>query len=127
MTQPNDCWYRYDDIQYAPPLDEFDMPIGRGRLELRLTTFRVVRLTPTGAWLTPHPIVSPRFARRDARKRYACPTKQEALESFFARKRRQKSIYEARIRQVEEAMVLAAREQKKLDENNPQKVLASIS
>lgn len=119
-------WYRYEDRQYAAPLDEFDRPCGEGRLELIKRRFSVIRETPTGAWLQEHPIIAPRFAKRDARKRYACPTEIEALQSFFARKQRQVSIYNARIRRAEKAMILAAREQKNLTENNPHNPLAPI-
>lgn len=43
----------------------------------------VTKTTPKGVWL------GDRFVLRDVRKRFACPTLHEALESFVARKDRQ--------------------------------------
>jgi hypothetical protein len=41
---------------------------------------------------------------KDARKRFACSTKHEAIESFRARKLRQLSILRSQARVVESAM-----------------------
>ncbi len=104
MTDP---WYRYEDIRYAPPLDEFDAPVGDGSVGLMLTKYRVTKTTPKGVWLEhygwpfePHPF----FVLQDARKRFACPTIAEARESFIARKNRQIRILTAQLRNAKDAL-----------------------
>lgn len=97
-------FYRYDDIVFAAPVDEFDNPTGPGRLAVRLRKYEVIRATPKGVWLD-----IGRFVRLDARKRFACPTVAEAAESFRARKERQRAIYEARANRAERALELLDR------------------
>lgn len=46
-----EIWYRYDDVRYAAPLDEYDEPMGVGRLDVVLSKFVVVRRTAKGVWL----------------------------------------------------------------------------
>jgi acetolactate synthase regulatory subunit len=48
-----------------------------------------------------------RFVRFDARKRYACPTKREALVSFVARKNRQVSILSSQIERARKVRAVA--------------------
>lgn len=103
--QPASYW-RYTDVRYAAPLDKYDNPIGRGSIEVRCHEMRVLRLTPKGAWVEDF-FGKPRFVRRDARKQYALPTKEEALASFIARKKAQRRIYSARLEDAEEAIALA--------------------
>jgi hypothetical protein len=65
----------------------------------------VVRETPKGVWLAVCPPFSDkRFVRTDARRRFACPTVEEAKASFIARKNRQASIYQTRRERAEEAI-----------------------
>lgn len=77
-------------------------------LEVRVREFEVVRETPKGVWLAPGWGGRPRFVLRDSRKRYACPTVEEAHESFLARKRRHLRILRAQVESVEEAIRHAA-------------------
>lgn len=107
-------WYRYVDVQYAPPLDEFGCPCGRGSLKVEKRTFEVIRTTPKGVWLRPWyedfgSLDAPRFVRLDARKRYACPTEAEALASYVERKKAQVRIYEARALRARQALDMARR------------------
>jgi len=95
--------YRYEDVQYAPPVNEWDEPVGEGRVVVYLYSFPVVRRTPKGAWIC-GVIGKERFVRLDARKRFACPTIEEARKSFVARKKAQLRIYEAMIHRVEKAL-----------------------
>jgi hypothetical protein len=105
LTMPGETnveeWYRYEDVRYAPPLDEWDEPVGQSRLEVVLHRYRVKHHTPTGVRLT-----CGKFVSRVTHKRYACPTLEEAKESFVARKKKQIAIYEARIYQAKEALKL---------------------
>lgn len=95
-------FYRYKDIVYAAPLDESGDPIGQGRLEVALHTYRVVTTTPKGVWLD-----IGRFVLTSGRKRFAWPTQAEAMTSFLARKERQLSILRAQANRVERAIALA--------------------
>ena len=98
-------WYRVVDGRYAPMLDEWERPIGNGRSYVSVHEYPVLRETPKGVWLEGCGFYgSPRFVLRDARKRYACPTEEEAWESFRARKNRQLRILRAQVRHVEEVL-----------------------
>ena len=97
-------FYRYEDVVYASPLDEFDNPTGPGRLEVVRRRYRVVKATPCGVWLD-----IGRFVKTSGRKRFAWPTEAEALVSFQARKQRQLSILRAQASRVERALAMAAR------------------
>jgi hypothetical protein len=104
MQPEPEKWYRYEDVRYASSLDEFDNPIGEGRLEVKLREFAVFKHTPKGVWIGwsgPE-----KFVLRESRKRYACPTIEEAKESFIARKKRQAGIYRARLRDAEKALAI---------------------
>jgi hypothetical protein len=104
-------WHRFEDYTTAPPLDEWDEPRGPSGVHLRHRTFEVVRATPRGVWLrelfaglpSEGP---PRFVLASARRRFACPTEDEAAESFRARKRRQAGIHRARAALAERALAL---------------------
>ena len=92
-------WYRFVDIQWAPPVDEWDNIIGVGKLTVELYRWHVEKHTPKGVRLE-----GGKFVLRDARKRWACPTIEEALESFKARKKRQIKIHQATVRRAEKAL-----------------------
>lgn len=115
ISQQLKVWYRYDDFRYAPPLNEYEEPVGPGRAAVRLHKFKVLKETPKGVWIRYHGDFSDkRFVLSTARKRFACPTKEEALESFLARKTRQRGIYQARLRHIDEVIVMA--QQGKVDD-----------
>lgn len=104
----SEIWYRYTDIRYAAPLDEYETPSGPGRLEVRLDTFAVIKTTAKGVWLAPvigdFVCSDRRFVLREATKRYACPSVEEARVSFVARKTKQARIHEARAARAREAI-----------------------
>jgi hypothetical protein len=99
-----EVWYRYEDVQYASSLDEFDNPQGDGRVAVDLRRFRVLRHTPKGTWIDAYG--EPRFVLRNATKHYACPTEEEAKASFVARKNAQIRIYNARIHRAQQALLV---------------------
>ena len=72
-------WYRYRDEYFR-----------EGDVRIFEQVLKVLKETPKGVWLNDSG--NRRFVLRDARKRFACPTRQEALESFIARKRLQRSF-----------------------------------
>lgn len=63
----------------------------------------VVKETPCGVWVEQYG-GGTRFVLKAARKRFACPTQEEALTSFKARKRRQIGILRAQLERAEEAL-----------------------
>lgn len=102
-------WYRYRDYATADLIDDYGDPVpGTGHTAVVLDRYRVLSITRKGAWLyTPAEMTAngpKKFVLRDARKRFACPTVEEAKESFIRRKRRQIIINRARIRQAEAAI-----------------------
>ena len=106
-TAVGDVWFRYDDVRYAAPLDEYDEPTGRGTLEVVRRKLCVVKVTPKGVWLgySMHG-ASARFVLNSATKRYACPSQEDAKNSFRARKKRQAAIYKNRLQDAETALRL---------------------
>lgn len=108
MTE--EYWYRYEDVRYAPPVDEFDNPMGVSRVELRLWQFPVRKATPKGVWLDNVGAgQGGRFVLRDGHKRFACPTLEEARVSYIARKNRQILILQAALRRAEQGRELAVK------------------
>jgi len=73
-------FYRYD-IQYSEV-----------HLDVIVSTFKLVKETPCGYWIcqdTYYFSLEKRWISKTSRKRYAYPTKKEALNSFIIRKQRQ--------------------------------------
>jgi len=97
-------WYRYENKVYAPPVDEFDRVCGEGLMKVILYRWEVVKHTPKGVWLELWG--QKRFVLNRSRRRFACPTKDEARVSFIARKTRQAGIYEARARTARQAVAV---------------------
>ena len=103
-SQPVTYFFRYVDVQYAPPPDEYGERRGSGRLAVELEQYRVVKVTRCGVRLC-----NGRFVNLSSRKRFACPTKADAVVSFKARKQRQLFILGAKVSRVEEALAIADR------------------
>ncbi|UMO76015.1 hypothetical protein [Planktothrix phage Pra-JY27] len=97
--------YRVEDIRYAAPADEFGDPQpGRGTFVLVIHEHQVARVTPKG-WR----LKCGRFVLREANKRFACPTVQEAFDSYEARRNRQIRILEARLQDARLGTVVLRR------------------
>jgi hypothetical protein len=96
-----DTWFRFEDVRYAAPLNEYDEPQGPGRLAVELRRYTVTKVTPKGVWL-----FGSRFVLADATKKFACPTQEAARQSFLARKRRQLRILNAQVADVQSAIEL---------------------
>jgi hypothetical protein len=107
-----DTWYRYEDVRYGVA-NEFGDVVS-SYVQLRLTEFTVKKVTPKGVWVSAGSICAPRFVLVAANKRYALPTKQDALASLLARKARQIRILESNVKHAREASFLAERELAKL-------------
>lgn len=99
-------WFRYDEIRYSAGVDDYGDPLPyRGQMEVHLHKFPVTKETKCGVWIDHYG--TPKFILGSARKRFACPTIEEAKASFVARKERQASILSARLEDAHEALRLA--------------------
>lgn len=110
----SDIFYRYNEIHYAPPLNEWESPIGEGKVAIYLVEYKVIKHTKCGVWiqgshdLERYTLVErKRFVLLSARKKFACPTIEEAKESFIARKKRQIKILKSQLRKAESALYQA--------------------
>lgn len=74
------------------------------RLQLIKESFPVIKYTNCGVWIDVYG--RKRFVNLGARKKYACLTEQEALESYHARKKRQVRILKLRLAEAEAALTL---------------------
>lgn len=101
-------WYRYSDIATAPPLDEWDNPVGPSGVIIHLNAFKVLKHTPKGVQLDIG-WEDTRLVLHSATRRFACPTIEEAKISFLARKERQLGIYLARAKHVRRVIEKADR------------------
>ena len=108
MDGNQEVYYRYVDYSegtgYTDVCGEFVFTGSVTRV--RVKTFKVIKFTLKGAWIRDSG-GDERFVLTGTRKCYAHPTIEEALESFKARKNRQKSIYEARANAAQKAIDLA--------------------
>lgn len=104
-TDSEVVFYRYVDVAYAPMADEFGERRGSGDLKVELREYPLVRRTPKGVWIDDYG--HERFVLLSARRKFACETKEDAMESFIARKRRQLEIYNARAERAKRAIRIA--------------------
>lgn len=94
-------WYRYEDRAVAGSCDENGDPVpGSAYMEITLFEWNVERETPQGAWLTIYG-GNKRWASKVSKRRFACSTKLDAIDSYLARKRKQRSIYQSKVYLVE--------------------------
>jgi hypothetical protein len=100
-------WYRYEDHMCAGSPDQFDN-YGPSTVHVTLRKFKVLKHTKTGVQLDIY-YGERRFTKRNAFRRWACPTIDEALESFIARKERQIFIYRNKINNAQDAIIKAKR------------------
>lgn len=103
-----DTWYRYDSYQESQGyIDMTGEYIRTGsKTKLRLTEFTVTKLTPKGVILDNH-----YFVNNSWHKKLAYPSIEMAAESFIRRKKKERSIYLARIRAIEASLELIRKKQ----------------
>lgn len=107
---PDDVLYRYEDKQYSLGLDQFDEPIPGSATRVNLLTFAVLKRTPCGAWIHCYDttrsgnFTDKKFVRLTARKQFASNTKDEAIDCFRWRKKRQILILKAQLKNAETAL-----------------------
>ena len=99
VHQPRPVFYRYQESMHA-----------ECSVRLDLHEYVILKTTKHGAWIDVWGVK--KFVKLDARKRYACPTKEEALASFRARKQRQIKLLRAQLTKAETALNLSEAGQK---------------
>lgn len=99
-------WYRMEDRRVS--CASYDGESFWSESAVTVFKYTVERATAQGVWLRPEYGGRSRFVLRDSRKRFACPTVEEAAESFRARKARQFRILRAQIKHIVDALALAA-------------------
>lgn len=91
-----EVWYRYEDHRRSS-WDGFE-ECSHSRLEVSLRRFHVIKHTRKGVWLRiPYDLGWKRWVPISARKRYACPTIEEARSSFLARKNKQMRLLKEKL------------------------------
>jgi hypothetical protein len=83
-------YYRYEDSRTT------------NGIHVYFREFDVIKETPRGVWIDIYG--AKRFVLKEARKRYACPSKEEAKESFKARKTRQIKILTKQLENAKRAL-----------------------
>jgi hypothetical protein len=74
------------------------------RVGVSIHSFEIEKETPCGYW------IGSRWVSKTSKKRFAHPTKAEAIISFRKRKERQISILTAQLRQAHEALEISEKD-----------------
>lgn len=111
--EPNK-FYRYEAVQYASLGWDGDYEIPSiPNINLQLRTYNLLRETPKGYWIGYGclEIGSLRsegiWVSKTSRKRFAYPTKEEALDNFIKRNQKRIKILKGQIESCEIAVMLA--------------------
>ncbi|KWA83995.1 hypothetical protein WL29_21765 [Burkholderia ubonensis] len=99
-----DTWYRFEDYRVGHADEWGDLVSVSVQVSHR--EYTVTKVTPKGVWLSWGFGGSNRFVLLGARKRFAHPSKEEALESFMARKTSQIRILEKQLEHVRTALFM---------------------
>lgn len=84
---------------------------------LELRTYYIVKETPKGYWIGISPNYSDRWVSKISRKRFAYPTKEEALVSFEARNNRMMKILNHQLSGRKQAVELIKKERELCKKN----------
>lgn len=106
MSDP-EVYYRYEDrLQGTGGYDIMgEWEPGPSHVVVNLFKYPVLKHTPKGVWISQLG-GRPMFICQNWRKKFACPTIEEAKHSFIKRKERQAGIYEARAMNARKAIQL---------------------
>lgn len=78
--------------------------------EVQVTEYKLMRETPKGYWIGHIWDTKPfKWISKTSRKRFAYPTKEEALNGFLIRTKRRIEILKSQIYQAEQALMTAER------------------
>ncbi len=83
-----------------------------------IEAFPVMKKTKRGVWIALRFEERNRFVLNTARKRYAWPTVDEAIDSFLARKKQQYRILKAQLKRVEQVRNLVTNRRDELKERS---------
>jgi hypothetical protein len=97
--------HRFEDVVYAAMLDEYEDRSGYVRVGINHKTYTILKVTKCGAWIDVYG--KRKFVNLEARKKFACKTRDDALISFLARKSAQERILKAKLKNNQAAIVLA--------------------
>lgn len=95
-----DILWRVEAKRYSVCIDPEREEYGVTDPVLEALWYPITKRTPKGAW------IRGRFVLLTARKRYACNTLSEAIESFKARKQKQIRILKAQLKRAEDELAL---------------------
>ncbi len=95
--------YRYQDYSYSVGSEDYGYST---QVQVNLHKFNIIKETLKGQWIQDElGIMKPRFVLNHGRKRYAWFTKEEALTSFIARKKKQIRLLESQLRNIRSALL----------------------
>ena len=101
MDTPNK-FYRFEDS-----LLHWNYRLQIPVISIRLIEFRLIEETPCGYWIKEDGMFEDfskeRWVSKTAKKRYAYPTQLEAINNFIARKNRQITILDHKLKQAKKA------------------------
>lgn len=112
-TEGKEYLYRFENHNVSNGYDEYDNPYPGHTVALYCSKYEILKHTPKGEWIVLYwdgyifdgtIVPVKRFVLRNAHKRFACPTKEEALDSFISRKKRQIRILTGKIEDAEMAI-----------------------
>jgi len=94
--------YRFIDTRYSVGDEDYGYSV---RVTVNIYIFDIIKKTPKGQWIQNESRgIKPRFVLNHGRKKYAHRTKEEALLSFIARKKKQIRLLEAQLYNVKVAL-----------------------
>lgn len=103
---PIEVLYRYDSRRYSVTLDSERELYGVLDAKLVCEEYQVTVHTPEGYWIGAFDTDKDRWIGKYAKKRYAYPTKAEALEAYILRKKSYKNHCLNNLRSAEEDLRL---------------------
>jgi hypothetical protein len=108
--QQSKVWYRFEDyLESQGYVDQWGEYVSTGsKVRVHIYELTIMHRTPKGIVIRDK-TGNRRFICDSWYKRYACATKEQALESFIARKKKQHSIYKKKAHNAEKAILEAKR------------------
>ncbi len=98
-------WYRFSEsVTYNIKFDSYFLELCS--VKLKLEEYKVIKKTACGVWINLG-VGEKKFVLEKAKKRWACPTIEEALISFEYRKRKQVKILKDQLEISSKALVAA--------------------
>lgn len=101
--------YRYDTYRQCTSTDESMERCLASKAVVYCSEFEVIKETPKGYWINTgfNQLLSPnKWVSKTSRKRFAHLSKDNAWESFIARKKRQVQILQAQLANAQECLTL---------------------